>query len=71
MEYLLITIGVVIGSLITNILYLIKRANGILQIDHSNPEKDVYRFKIDNLDSINNKSHIVLTIDHNADLSQK
>lgn len=71
MEYILVIVGVLIGSLITNILYLAKRANGVLQIDHSDPGKDVYRFKIDDLDSINGKSHIVLTIDHDADLSQK
>ena len=71
MEYILVSIGVVIGSLITNIIYLCKRANGVLQIDHHNPEKDVYRFKIDDIDSLNNKSHIVLTIYHDADLSHK
>ena len=46
------------------------RAEGTLRIDHSNPEKDVYRFEVKDLDKLNTKSYIILKIDHNADLSQ-
>lgn len=58
--------GVVIGVLLDRI-----RTAGTLRIDHSNPDKDVYRFEINDLDSLNKKKHIVLTIDHHADLSQR
>lgn len=44
---------------------------GVLRIDHSNPEKDVYRFDIENLDSLSCKNRIVLKVDNNADLSPK
>jgi hypothetical protein len=71
MEYIFFMVGVIVGTLLTNIIFLFKRGSGTLQIDHSNPEKDVYRFKIDDLDSLNHKTHITLEIDHDADLSQK
>lgn len=59
-------VGVVIGVLLDRL-----RTVGTLRIDHSNPDKDVYRFEINNLDSLNKKKRIVLTIDHHADLSQQ
>ena len=68
MEYL-------IGALVTLVFCLVyfygRLAGGILRIDHSNPEKDVYRFEINNLDKLNKKRRIVLKIDHKADLSSK
>lgn len=45
--------------------------SGTLKIDSSNPEKDVYRFEIDDLDKLSKKSRIVLKVDRNADLSQE
>lgn len=64
-------IGLVLGSIITNLIFYIRSASGTLKIDHSNPEKDVYRFEVvDSLDKLNNKKNIVLKIDNNADLSQ-
>lgn len=44
---------------------------GVLKIDHSNPEKDVYRFDISNLDDLTKKKRVVLRVDNSADLSQK
>lgn len=44
---------------------------GVLKIDHSDPEKDLYRFEIEDLDKLSKRKMIVLKIDHNADLSQK
>ena len=63
--------GLFIGSLVVNIIYLVKRASGVLRIDHSNPEKDVYRIEIENLDDLSKKKHVILKIDNNANLSQK
>lgn len=47
------------------------RSSGTLRIDHTNPEKDVYLFEIDNLDKLTAKRKVVLKIDNNAHLSQK
>lgn len=69
MEYLL---GVIIGCVVSNIIFAIRnRRAGTLKIDHSNPEKDVYRFEIDNLDKLSKRRRVILKIDNKADLSQK
>ena len=46
-------------------------AYGVLRIDHNNSEKDLYRFEIDDLESLDTKTQIVLKIDHDADLTRK
>ncbi len=65
--------GLLAGSVLCNVLCIayINRTYGTLRIDHSNPEKDVYRFDIDDLDSLAKKKRIILLVDNNADLSQK
>lgn len=70
-EYvLLMTIAIMICA-VCLIMIRSQRASGTLKIDHSNPEKDVYRFEIDDLSKLDNKSRIVLKIDHDAKLSQE
>ncbi len=64
-------IGVCIGAIVYALLQRIFVAHGTLRIDHSNPEKDIYRFEIDNLDKLNKRAYVELKIDHHADLSQK
>ena len=65
--------GLLIGSLLCNVLSVvyIKGTYGTLKIDHSNPEKDIYRFEINNFDDLSKKKRIILKVDNNADLSQK
>lgn len=70
MEIVLVIIGMVVGFTLRHILYKFKTSGGVLRIDHSNPGKDMYRFDIDDLDALDKKKRIVLTIDHNAVLSQ-
>lgn len=64
-------IGVCIGAIVYALLQRIFVAHGTLRIDHSNPEKDIYRFEIDNLDKLNKRAYVELKIDRHADLSQK
>lgn len=73
MEYLFaVVIGVLVGSIISNIIFSIRYWKaGTLRIDHSNPEKDVYRIEIDDLDGLSKKKHVILKVDNNANLSQK
>ena len=68
MIYLII--GVIMGAIGYAICQHIFVAHGTLRIDHSNLEKDVYRFEIDDLEKLNKKAYIELKIDHYADLSQ-
>ena len=65
--------GLLVGSLLCNLasIVYIKRTCGTLRIDHSNPEKDIYRFDIDDIDSLSKKKRIILKVDNHADLSQK
>ena len=64
--------GLLVGSLLCNVAsaIYIRRTYGTLRIDHSNPEKDVYRFEIDDIDSLSRKKRIVLKVDNCAMLSQ-
>ena len=65
------TIGVIVGAIGYAICQRMFAAHGTLRIDHSNPEKDVYRFEIDDLEKLNRKAYVELKIDHHADLSQE
>lgn len=62
--------GFFIASLISFICFYFM-AGGTLKIDHSDPEKDLYRFEIDDLDDLSKKKRVILSIKHDADLSQK
>lgn len=64
------TIGVIVGAIINSLWLHLLTGHGTLRIDHSDPEKDIYRLEIDNLDQINRKNRLYVKIDHHADLSQ-
>lgn len=63
MELVYVLIGVFIGSLITNILHLRIRSLGTLEINYSDPEKDLYRLVIqDDIDTLAKKKRVELKI---------
>jgi len=66
---LAIVIAFVLGLIFGRVLP--RKAVGVLKIDHTNPNKDVYRFEIDDFDKLNKKRRILLAVDHNANLSHK
>lgn len=63
--------GIIFGIGVMLLYMVLKTAFGTLRIDHHNPEKDVYRFEIDDLDKIKSRKRVVLKVDNDADLSQK
>lgn len=65
------TVGVIVGSIICTLWQHVIMGHGTLRIDHSNPEKDIYRLEIDNLDQLDRKSRLYVKVDHHADLSQE
>lgn len=71
MWFLWSCIGVAIGSIISNIIFYWRTGFGTLNIDHSNPDKDVYRFEIEDLDDLYKKSKVVMSIKHRNTNSQK
>lgn len=69
--YLLFLAGVLVGSIISSIIQGIRVTYGTLKIDKSNPQADVYRIYLNDLDILSKKKYIRLKIDANADLSQE
>lgn len=68
---LIFAIGLLVGILLNELVRHLQKAYGTLRIDHTDPEKDTYRFEIDNLDDLSKKKFILLKVDNNADLSRK
>ena len=69
MRYVWLLLGIISGSMVTSIVFILKSKFGTLRIDHSNPQKDIYRLDISDLYSLSNKKRIILKIDNHADLS--
>ena len=68
MDLIIWICGVVCGVIFTSN----RKPSGTLRIDHSNPEKDIYRMEFeDDLDKLGKKKRVILKIDNNADLSQE
>lgn len=65
-----IAVGAFIMGLVCLIIRLVQTSTGTLLIDHSNPEKDLYLFKVNDLDKLSKKKEVRLLIVNNADLSQ-
>jgi hypothetical protein len=66
-----IAIGIILGSIMSNILYLLRTASGTLKIDQSNPEKDLYTIVIDDdLGKLPRKKRILLRVAKTTDISQ-
>ena len=73
LTYILVGIaGVLVGIIASYVFQVVQTAYGTLRIDHTDPEKDLYRIDIDgNFDNISKEKRIILKVDNNADLSQK
>lgn len=66
-----LVLAIVVSSVFTLLFSHLGLAHGTLRIDHSNPEKDIYRIELDDLDELKKKRRVILYVDHHADLSQK
>lgn len=65
MEFVYVAIGFIFGLLTSAICRSLSKNDGILRIDQSNPEKDIYRLEINNLDILPRKKKIVLKVKKN------
>ena len=73
-ELLMCVITSLVSSIVTVLIIFFKSAHGTLRIDHSDPNKDIYRLDLDDLDDLDvlsRKKQVILDIDHHANLSQK
>ena len=71
MDYLILFVCSFVSSIVTMIVMYLTSARGTLRIDRSNPEKDVYRIEIDDLDALSRKKKVILDVDNSAILSQE
>ena len=71
MNYLIIFASCFVSSIVTMMVMHLTSARGTLRIDHSNPEKDVYRIEINNLEDLSRKKKVILDVDNSAILSQE
>ena len=62
-------VGILIGMVIATVIYSVCKTAGVLKIDRTSSDKDIYRIEIDDLSKLDHESRIILKIDHNADLS--
>ena len=63
MIYVLVGIaGVFIGIIIGLVIETLKTSVGTLIIDETDPNTDVYRIEIDDLDKLANKKRVILKI---------
>lgn len=69
-SYLIFSLGIVVGIIMTRLILQVSSAKAILRIDHSNPEKDIYRLDLDNVCSMNKKT-LLLKIDHRANFNNE
>lgn len=58
--------GLLFGAFLTWVGLKLKKKDGVLVIDQTNPNKDVMRFDINNLDILYKKKEIVLKVDKRA-----
>lgn len=72
MEFVMDLIIWVCGVIFGVVIMYTRKPSGTLRIDHSNPEKDIYRMEFEgDLDELNKKKRIILKVDNNANLSQE
>ena len=69
MEYFMLVLGLIIGSLVVLIYYRCVTISGVLRIDHSDPDKDIYQINLNSLDDLAKKKRVVLKVDNNAKLN--
>ena len=71
MDYLILFVCSFVSSIVTMLVMYLRSARGTLRIDHSNPEKDLYRIEINNLEDLSRKKKVILDVDNSAILSQE
>lgn len=55
-------IGLVLGLALSTLIMSLRSTSGTFQINDSNPEKDIYKLEIEDLDSLRNKRFIVFKV---------
>ena len=62
--YLLFLIGAAAGAIIACVIAAFHTAYGTLEINDSDPKKDIYQIQIEDLDSLSKKKYLKCKIAH-------
>lgn len=68
--WLMFIFGVIVGGLLT-FLVVLRMLVGTLKIDHDDPEKDVYRFDVTDIDALAKRKYILLAVESNSHFSHE
>lgn len=78
LEFLWIVIfcgGVIAGGICFGVIPVIahkfSKVDGVLIVDRSNPEKDIYRFNVGNLDELTEKKELRIKVQSNEQTATK
>lgn len=66
MWYWWFAFGLLLGASLMYVGMKLKKKDGTLVIDQTNPRKDVMRFEIDDLDILSKKKEIILRVNKRA-----
>lgn len=69
-HYLFLALGIGIGFLASAVLSRKRVCNGALKIDKSDPEKDLYRIEIEDLDELEKRKYVWLKVIKTTTISQ-
>lgn len=61
--------GVILGAIISSCIMMLRSSRGTFLIDDSDPEKDVYKLNLGDLDKVSKKRLVIVRIKH-ADLKE-
>ena len=64
MCWLCFGIGILLGAIISSFVMMLRSSRGTFLIDNSDPEKDVYKLNLGDLDEVSKKRLIVVRIEH-------
>ena len=64
-------LGMIVGVILSYVAHTTFGCYKVNKIDHTDPDKDIYRLELKELDDLPKQKYIVLKVDNNADLSQK
>lgn len=68
--WLMFIFGAIVSMLLMGLVFL-RTVVGTLKIDHDNPEKDVYRFDVTDIDALAKRKYIMLKVESNSHFSQE
>ena len=68
--WLMFIFGAIVGFLLA-CLFALRLLVGTLRIDHDNPEKDVYRFDVTDIDALAKRKYILLQVESDSHFSHE